>query len=192
MTYARVRLWVGVSGVGTVVLASAAGGAGCRQPRRSSWRQCWPSLPVRARSPDGSPGWSRPIEHPRSPRSSRSARASRAASSAFQVGSDSSCPSAGPMANRAEDSRKVTGRRRGRRVEPGRFSGGLAAARGGRRDGRGSGDLRAGTQWSFLGLLLPSVSGPAVFLSWAGMGLLSRAVHCNSGRPELWALLPCD
>ena len=32
----------------------------------------------------------------------------------------------------------------------------------------------------------------ALFLSWAGLGLLSRAVHCNSGRPELWALLPCD
>lgn len=32
----------------------------------------------------------------------------------------------------------------------------------------------------------------ALFLSWAGLGMLSRAVHCNSGRPELWALLPCD
>jgi Zn-dependent protease with chaperone function len=32
----------------------------------------------------------------------------------------------------------------------------------------------------------------ALYLSWAGFGLLSRAVHCNSGRPELWVLLPCD
>ena len=32
----------------------------------------------------------------------------------------------------------------------------------------------------------------ALFLSWAGFGFLSRAVHCNSGRPELWVLLPCD
>lgn len=31
-----------------------------------------------------------------------------------------------------------------------------------------------------------------VFLSWAGMGLLSRAVHCNVGRPNLWLLLPTD
>jgi hypothetical protein len=30
-----------------------------------------------------------------------------------------------------------------------------------------------------------------LFLSWAGFGLLSRAVHCNSGRPEPWALPPC-
>jgi hypothetical protein len=32
----------------------------------------------------------------------------------------------------------------------------------------------------------------ALFLSWAGLGLLSRAVHCNAGRPQLWVLLPCD
>lgn len=31
-----------------------------------------------------------------------------------------------------------------------------------------------------------------VFLSWAGLGLLSRAVHCNIGRPELWVFPPCD
>ena len=31
-----------------------------------------------------------------------------------------------------------------------------------------------------------------LFLSWVGLGLLSRAVHCNSGRPELWAALPAD
>lgn len=32
----------------------------------------------------------------------------------------------------------------------------------------------------------------ALFLSWASLGLLSRAVHCNCGRPELWALFPGD
>ncbi|MCX6594827.1 MAG: hypothetical protein NTV70_00485 [Acidobacteria bacterium] len=32
----------------------------------------------------------------------------------------------------------------------------------------------------------------ALFLSWGSMGLLARAVHCNSGRPELWVLLPAD
>ncbi len=32
----------------------------------------------------------------------------------------------------------------------------------------------------------------ALFLSWASLGLLSRAVHCNCGRPALWALFPGD
>lgn len=32
----------------------------------------------------------------------------------------------------------------------------------------------------------------AVFLSAAGLGLLGRAVHCNCGRPALWAFLPID
>ena len=32
----------------------------------------------------------------------------------------------------------------------------------------------------------------ALFLSWAGLGFLSRALHCGAGRPELWVLLPCD
>ena len=32
----------------------------------------------------------------------------------------------------------------------------------------------------------------ALYLSWANFGLLSRAVHCNSGRPELWVMLPGD
>lgn len=31
-----------------------------------------------------------------------------------------------------------------------------------------------------------------LFLSWACMGMLVRAVHCNAGRPELWVLLPTD
>lgn len=31
-----------------------------------------------------------------------------------------------------------------------------------------------------------------LFLSWACVGLLSRAVHCNAGRPELWVMLPTD
>jgi hypothetical protein len=32
----------------------------------------------------------------------------------------------------------------------------------------------------------------ALFLSWASLGLLSRAVHCNCGRPVLWVLFPGD
>lgn len=32
----------------------------------------------------------------------------------------------------------------------------------------------------------------ALPLSWVGLGFLSRAVHCNCGRPELWVLLPGD
>lgn len=31
-----------------------------------------------------------------------------------------------------------------------------------------------------------------IFLSIVGLGLLGKAVHCNAGRPDLWALLPCD
>ncbi len=36
------------------------------------------------------------------------------------------------------------------------------------------------------------VARTTLFLSWACLGLLSRAVHCNAGRPELWVLLPTD
>ena len=32
----------------------------------------------------------------------------------------------------------------------------------------------------------------AVYVSAAGLGLLGRAVHCNCGRPSLWAFLPLD
>jgi hypothetical protein len=32
----------------------------------------------------------------------------------------------------------------------------------------------------------------ALYLSWGCFGLLGRAVHCNSGRPELWVMLPAD
>lgn len=32
----------------------------------------------------------------------------------------------------------------------------------------------------------------ALFLSWSCLGLPSRSVHCNAGRPELWAQLPTD
>jgi hypothetical protein len=31
-----------------------------------------------------------------------------------------------------------------------------------------------------------------LFVSWAGLGILVRAVHCNVGRPELWSMLPTD
>lgn len=37
-----------------------------------------------------------------------------------------------------------------------------------------------------------NVARTALFLSWAFGGPLARAVHCNVGRPELWALLPTD
>jgi hypothetical protein len=37
-----------------------------------------------------------------------------------------------------------------------------------------------------------NVARNMLFLSWAGMGFLSRAVHCNCGRPELWVMLPTD
>ncbi len=32
----------------------------------------------------------------------------------------------------------------------------------------------------------------AIYLSWAGMSFLSRAVHCNCGRPDVWVFLPSD
>jgi hypothetical protein len=32
----------------------------------------------------------------------------------------------------------------------------------------------------------------ALFTSWAGVGLLGRAVHCNLGRSEAWVFLPSD
>ncbi|MDZ7632297.1 MAG: hypothetical protein U5K74_13355 [Gemmatimonadaceae bacterium] len=31
-----------------------------------------------------------------------------------------------------------------------------------------------------------------LFLSWAGLGGLARAVHCNIGRPAVWVMLPGD
>ena len=37
-----------------------------------------------------------------------------------------------------------------------------------------------------------NVARLALFLSWAFGGPLARAVHCNVGRPELWAILPAD
>ena len=36
------------------------------------------------------------------------------------------------------------------------------------------------------------VARTAVYLSWAGLNPLSRAVHCNAGRVENWVLLPTD
>jgi len=32
----------------------------------------------------------------------------------------------------------------------------------------------------------------ALYLAWPCLGLLSRAVHCNVGRPELWVFLPVE
>lgn len=31
-----------------------------------------------------------------------------------------------------------------------------------------------------------------LYVSWGGMGMLARAVHCNVGRPQLWVMLPTD
>ncbi len=36
------------------------------------------------------------------------------------------------------------------------------------------------------------VARTTVYVSLSGMGLLSRAVHCNCGRPSLWVFLPVD
>ncbi|MEO7932580.1 MAG: hypothetical protein ABIT76_05425 [Chthoniobacterales bacterium] len=32
----------------------------------------------------------------------------------------------------------------------------------------------------------------AIYLSWSGLSLLNRAVHCNVGKPNVWVMLPCD
>ncbi|MEE2639802.1 MAG: hypothetical protein VX768_04190 [Planctomycetota bacterium] len=37
-----------------------------------------------------------------------------------------------------------------------------------------------------------NVARSTLFLSWGCLGLLSRAVHCNVGRPELWAMPPSE
>lgn len=36
------------------------------------------------------------------------------------------------------------------------------------------------------------VARTSLYLSWASLSLLSRAVHCNVGRPEVWVFLPSD
>ena len=36
------------------------------------------------------------------------------------------------------------------------------------------------------------VARTSIFISAAGLGLLGRAVHCNCGKPALWAFLPTD
>ncbi len=37
-----------------------------------------------------------------------------------------------------------------------------------------------------------NVARTSLFFSWACLGFLSRSVHCNLGRPELWTMLPTD
>ena len=44
----------------------------------------------------------------------------------------------------------------------------------------------------FLPLKTWQVARSSLFISWAGLSLLARAVHCNVGRPDLWLLLPSD
>ena len=47
-----------------------------------------------------------------------------------------------------------------------------------------SGTVHAAGAWHATRMML--------YLSWAGIGGLARAVHCNVGRPPLWVLLPGD
>ena len=42
------------------------------------------------------------------------------------------------------------------------------------------------------GLKAWNVARTTLFFSWPCFGFLSRAVHCNVGRPELWTMLPTD
>ena len=42
------------------------------------------------------------------------------------------------------------------------------------------------------GLMPYRVTRNMLFTSWAGFSWLSRAVHCNCGRPVLWAIPPGD
>ncbi len=42
------------------------------------------------------------------------------------------------------------------------------------------------------GLAAWNVARTTLFFSWACLGILSRSVHCNVGRPELWTMLPTD
>ncbi len=42
------------------------------------------------------------------------------------------------------------------------------------------------------GLAAWNVARTTLFFSWACLGFLSRSVHCNLGRPELWTMLPTD
>lgn len=42
------------------------------------------------------------------------------------------------------------------------------------------------------GLAAWNVARTTLFFSWACLGFLSRTVHCNVGRPELWTMLPTD
>ncbi len=43
-----------------------------------------------------------------------------------------------------------------------------------------------------LGLGAWHVARMALYLSWVNLSFLSRAVHCNLGRPEVWVFLPSD
>ena len=57
-----------------------------------------------------------------------------------------------------------------------------------------------GARLRALAVSFTSASSPAawhatrmmLYLSWAGLGGLARAVHCNVGRPPVWVMLPGD
>jgi hypothetical protein len=44
----------------------------------------------------------------------------------------------------------------------------------------------------FTGLAAYNVARLCLYLSWVNMSFMSRAVHCNVGRPHLWVFLPID
>ncbi len=50
-------------------------------------------------------------------------------------------------------------------------------------------DIEVG--WGTIGAVALAIAG-MLFLSWAGLGGLARAVHCNIGRPSVWVMLPGD
>lgn len=52
--------------------------------------------------------------------------------------------------------------------------------------------LREGVPALPLTRLAHNLARHALFLNWAGMSPLSRAVHCNVGRPSLFVMLPGD
>lgn len=51
---------------------------------------------------------------------------------------------------------------------------------------------RGGEGGRSAGLAAWDLARTAVYLGHAGLGLLGRAVHCNSGKPALWVYLPTD
>lgn len=51
---------------------------------------------------------------------------------------------------------------------------------------------QSSTETSKSSFLLWHVARRALYYSWPMMNLISRAVHCNIGRPDLWVFLPAE